>query len=196
MGAVDRLTGVRDQLREMLGAEPATWRVVETTLEVVADHLATEEPDGERADASVADPDEVARALRARGLPTGLGLDGLLDHERTAARMLALQEVFDEAAERTARAGAQRAAMVAVRRLLDVLDAFPGSDRTSADAAETVSWFADRLRQALTGSDDVLDEVRTAERERVVTVAAEVVGLTGMARLEWVARLNAALADG
>lgn len=212
------LTGVRDRLRAEMGAEPGTWAVVERVLEVVQDRLVTlglEPGDvggagapGARAQDSTA-PDgalsaprltadeaafraELLDALERRGLPADTPLGDLLDHVRGTARIAALGEITGDLADLTADSERLRASVAGAERVLETVRASPAAARGGVQE-EMVRWFVELLEDATQSAGATLAEVRSAERHAALLAAADDVGLDGMAKVEFVARVSAAL---
>lgn len=212
------LTGVRDRLRAELGAEPATWAVVERVLEVVQEHLVTlgvetgsphlgGSPDGPALQAGTAgshvpdgglSPDELEfregllDALERRGLPPDTTLGDLLDHVRGTARIAALGEITGDLADVTAENERLRASVAGADRVLETVRASPAAGRGGVQE-EMVRWFVQLLEEATQSAGATLAEVRSAERHAALLAAADDVGLEGMAKVEFVARVSAVL---
>lgn len=211
------LTGVRDRLRAELGAEPATWVVIERVLDIVQVRLVElgiDPGDGEpggpglvggatapRSRMAVATGlsvdeaefrAELAGALERRGLPLDTSLGDLLDHVRGTARIAALGEITGDLADLTADSERLRASVAGAERVLETVRASPAAGRGGVQA-EMVRWFVDLLEDATQSAGATLAEVRSAERHAALLAAADDVGLDGMAKVEFVARVSAAL---
>jgi hypothetical protein len=212
------LTGVRDALRAEMGAEPVTWQVVERVLEVVQERLVALglEPSAQSgtggpvaAASSSAGSDgattvtrlsadaaafrsELLDALERRGLPADTSLGDLLDHVRGTARIAALGEITGDLADLTAESERLRAAVAGAERVLETVRASPAVGRGGVQE-EMVRWFAALLEDATQSAGATLAEVRSAERHAALLAAADDVGLEGMAKVEFVARVSAAL---
>jgi hypothetical protein len=211
------LTGVRDRLRAELGAEPATWAVIERVLDVVQVRLVElglEPGDGEpggpgpvggaavprsgvRATTGLTVDEaefraELVDALERRGLPPDTSLGDLLDHVRGTARIAALGEITGDLADLTADSERLRASVAGAERVLETVRASPAAGRGGVQA-EMVRWFVDLLEDATQSAGATLAEVRSAERHAALLAAADDVGLDGMAKVEFVARVSAAL---
>lgn len=211
------LTGVRDRLRAELGAEPATWALIERVLDVVQVRLVElglEPVDGEPGGSglvggataprsgvgaatglSVDEAEfraELVDALERRGLPAGTSLGDLLDHVRGTARIAALGEITGDLADLTADGERLRASVAGAERVLEAVRASPAAGRGGVQA-EMVRWFVALLEDATQSAGATLAEVRSAERHAALLAAADDVGLDGMAKVEFVARVSAAL---
>ena len=211
------LTGVRDRLRAELGAEPATWAVIERVLDIVQVRLVElglERGDGEpgapglvgrpiapRAGARVASGlsvdeaefrAELVDALERRNLPPDTSLGDLLDHVRGTARIAALGEITGDLADLTADSERLRASVAGAERVLETVRASPAAGRGGVQA-EMVHWFVALLEDATQSAGATLAEVRSAERHAALLAAADDVGLDGLAKVEFVARVGAAL---
>jgi hypothetical protein len=210
------LTGVRDRLRAELGAEPATWVVIERVLDIVQVRLVElgiDPGDGEPGPGLVGGATapgsrmavatglsvdeaefraELADALERRGLPLDTSLGDLLDHVRGTARIAALGEITGDLADLTADSERLRASVAGAERVLETVRASPAAGRGGVQA-EMVRWFVDLLEDATQSAGATLAEVRSAERHAALLAAADDVGLDGMAKVEFVARVSAAL---
>lgn len=210
------LTGVRDRLRAEMGAEPGTWAVVERVLEVVQERLAALglEPPGTPGAAGPSAPSapaldgatpasrlsadeaafraELVDALERRGLPPDTSLGDLLDHVRGTARIAALGEITGDLADLTADSERLRASVAGAERVLETVRASPAAGRGGVQE-EMVRWFTGLLEDATQSAGATLAEVRSAERHAALLAAADEVGLEGMAKVEFVARVSAAL---
>jgi hypothetical protein len=87
-----------------------------------------------------------------------------------------------------------RRKLASVAQLLRTLRLRPIEDRPPVER-EAVAWLIDRLDATLRPDLPLLEDALAVERHRVSHAAAELAAPTGMARLEWLARLNAALAE-
>lgn len=212
------LTGVRDRLRAEMGAEPGTWSVVERVLEVVQERLvalgvepatgagpdgsgpgapATTSPDGAPIAPRLSADEatfraELLDALERRGLPADTSLGDLLDHVRGTARIAALGEITGDLADLTADSERLRASVAGAERVLETVRASPAAGRGGVQE-EMVRWFVELLEDATQSAGATLAEVRSAERHAALLAAADDVGLDGMAKVEFVARVSAAL---
>ncbi|WP_225753437.1 hypothetical protein [Actinotalea sp. Marseille-Q4924] len=203
------LTGVRDRLRSEMGAEPATWAVVERVLEVVQDRLlalglespvtsaaavAEDRPPGDALseDEAAAFRAELLDALDRRGLPPDTSLADLLDHVRGTARIAALGEITGDLADVTAENERLRASVAGADRVLEALRASPAAERGGVQE-EMVRWFTRLLEDATQTAGAALAELRSVERHAALLAAADDVGLDGMAKVEFVARVSATL---
>jgi hypothetical protein len=208
------LTGVRDRLRAELGAEPATWAVVERVLEVVHEHLVTRgvetgspEPAGVPAAVGTtalhalsgglsADEaefrEDLLDALERRGLPPDTTLGDLLDHVRGTARIAALGEITGDLADVTAENERLRASVAGSDRVLETVRSSPAAQRGGVQE-EMVRWFLQLLEEATQSAGATLAEVRSSERHAALLAAADDIGLEGMTKVEFVARVSAAL---
>lgn len=210
------LTGVRDRLRAEMGAEPGTWAVVERVLEVVQERLAALglEPQGPPGAPGPSAPSapaldgttpaarlsadeaafraELVDALERRGLPPDTSLGDLLDHVRGTARIAALGEITGDLADLTADSERLRASVAGAERVLETVRTSPAAGRGGVQE-EMVRWFTELLEDATQTAGATLAEVRSAERHAALLAAADEVGLEGMAKVEFVARVSAAL---
>ncbi|WP_155855500.1 hypothetical protein [Actinotalea ferrariae] len=211
------LTGVRDRLRAEMGAEPGTWAVVERVLEVVQERLvALRLEPGSLADADgtapvdpgagdepalaggALSPDEasfraeLADALDRRGLPPDTSLSDLLDHVRGTARIAALGEITGDLVDVTADNERLRASVAGTERVVETVRSSPAAARGGVQE-EMARWFLDLLEDATQSAGATLAEVRSSERHAALLAAADDVGLDGMAKVEFVARVTAAL---
>ncbi|MBC7291174.1 MAG: hypothetical protein H5T83_07545 [Actinotalea sp.] len=198
---VERVLEVVQERLAALGLDPD--RTVATMPATVADGTAadggwpgpvggTTGPAGQLPADEAAFRAELLDALERRGLPPDTSLGDLLDHVRGTARIAAIGEITGELADLTADSERLRASVAGAERVLETVRASPAATHGGVQA-EMARWFVDLLEGATESAGATLAEIRSAERHAALLAAADDVGLDGMAKLEFVARVDAGL---
>ena len=87
-----------------------------------------------------------------------------------------------------------RRTLALAEHLAQTIQSVPLADRSPV-AREAVTWLLGELSESLDPRLPHICATLANERARVVGLASELSATTGMARLEWIARLNALIAD-
>jgi hypothetical protein len=190
------LPGVRDHRGAMQGHDPRAWDVVEVVLGAVDAHLnGIDDPPRSVEKPGPALDYDTAHAAVTRSLPVSTSFDALVAHERSTGAELALRDAFEEMDTWRREAEESRRGIGTVHQLLRPLGSKPLNARPPVER-EAVAWLIDWVEAALGPGRSLLKDALAAQRDRASLTAAELPTAPGLARLEWLARLNAALSLG
>ncbi len=143
----------------------------------------------------VAEPADVAQVLAADP-DADTTIHAFLEDVRADARFAAVTELADQQADVVTAYLARERSLASVAATVEEIRAAAEREAQSPAVREALGWAHRQLERAMITAGPVVEEAVAAERERVLAASIDVLGLEGLAAVEWVAAVNERVAVG